>query len=482
MNATTRGGNTVRGSHHRPAAGLGGRLAVRATTIWIVVGMAAAMLILNGSRFSGNFRSGTAAVSASASSSSSRAALRPPPTEAVLAARVVADAADATSRRQRNAAPKKNRVRPAVDVDQFENDPPVTAAPPVGIISSARRKRGAAAADKSSLSNVPDPTPSDGFGGIRRSSIVSGAFAKQRRRSKAPAFGIEHLQQAGTVRAEESVECEGFNASVTTGVGSALITPRRRFAIVSLAAPGAHGLDRRSSIWMTNFTIANKLRYARFRGYDLHIHGSTSLQNGLPPSWSKIKLIRRYLLDYDYVVWVDADVLFMNFTRRFEDILLLQPFAEVLLASDSNGINCGVMIFRSTSRVMSLLDTVWHYEGDKHHIWQEQHALADILAKRPQFDTVVSQVPQRALNAYPSYAHGDLEQWQDGDLLVHFVNCDSQPQHCYPEFRRMWDKWSAAHSAVVPKVTRGEVRRAGPLHLVHAVTWDTLVRPRSAVE
>jgi hypothetical protein len=260
------------------------------------------------------------------------------------------------------------------------------------------------------------------------------------------------------------VSCARGKSAPAVGAGVNPARRQKRYAIVTIAAPGAFGVHRRSSMWMTNFTIVNKERYARHRGYDLHVHGLTALDHSLPPSWSKIKLLRRHVIDYDYVMWVDADVLFTNFDKGIEDLVNLNPYKEVMIARDDNGLNCGVMVLQGTSKVAALLDEVWYFSGDRNHMWQEQYALSEVLKKRRELVGIVAEVEQRSLNSYARSSDSVRARWHFGDMLVHFANCDSRPHACFDDFRFHWRQWTTNTSQ---RVTRRDTRHAGPMHLIH---------------
>jgi lipopolysaccharide biosynthesis glycosyltransferase len=208
---------------------------------------------------------------------------------------------------------------------------------------------------------------------------------------------------------------------------------------------------------MQNFTIVNKMRYAAARGYDLHVHGAHS----------KIKLLQRYLPEYDYVAWVDADALFTNFSLGFEDVFASKPYEDFFVARDGNGLNAGVMLFKQTARASALLDMVWQFEGDHNHMWQEQHALQQTLKRFSLFADMAVYVPQRVFNAYPGEQSDAATRWQRGDMLVHFANCDSWAARCWDEFRRVWGV-IAGNGRAMGRVSLREVRAAATGHVFSA--------------
>ena len=57
--------------------------------------------------------------------------------------------------------------------------------------------------------------------------------------------------------------------------------------------------------------------YAEKHGYT-RITDETVYDAIRPYSWYKIKITKKYLKDYDYLVWIDADVMITNQDRRIE--------------------------------------------------------------------------------------------------------------------------------------------------------------------
>ena len=122
--------------------------------------------------------------------------------------------------------------------------------------------------------------------------------------------------------------------------------------------------------------------YADRWGWEVEI--ATELLSDRPPAWSKIKLVRRLLDEYDYVFWVDADALFVNIER---DVLAeIDESADVWLVHhwqyhDEQALvaNAGVMVLRSTQFARDLLDAIWEMEEYIDHDWWENAALLDLL-------------------------------------------------------------------------------------------------------
>lgn len=68
-------------------------------------------------------------------------------------------------------------------------------------------------------------------------------------------------------------------------------------------------------------------------------------------------MLRQHLARHAWVVWIDADMLFVNPARRFDDLLIGR---ELLFAKDIGAwrVNSGLMGFKNTPANRELLDTL----------------------------------------------------------------------------------------------------------------------------
>ena len=64
-------------------------------------------------------------------------------------------------------------------------------------------------------------------------------------------------------------------------------------------------------------SMANKQAYADLHGYDLIVDLDVVDKNR-PTSWSKLLAMRKYLPDYDLLLYVDIDTIIMNPEKRLE--------------------------------------------------------------------------------------------------------------------------------------------------------------------
>jgi Protein of unknown function, DUF273/galactosyl transferase GMA12/MNN10 family len=176
-------------------------------------------------------------------------------------------------------------------------------------------------------------------------------------------------------------------------------------------------------------TWQNKMDYASKHGYHL-IDGSDVIDTSRPPAWSKIPAVQRLLQPpspasssdstsssssssslphCDWVMWTDADTVFMNSQRKIEDFLPIHTSQHDLLVGSDNGggYNSGVFLLRNTAWSRQFLNDWWNMTSFVRppgmSLSGDNHALKALLATLPHFNDHVL-VPSRCtLNAFAKF-------------------------------------------------------------------------------
>lgn len=130
--------------------------------------------------------------------------------------------------------------------------------------------------------------------------------------------------------------------------------------------------------------------YAMRHGYAWR--GYTVRKTNRPASWNKILLIDEAIREFTVVWWMDADAAPAN-----PDVPLPDISADLAMAQDENGYNCGVIACRANEKVKAFLHAVWLQEDCVNHRWWEQAAMHRVLEERT---VSVQKLPKR-FNAYP---------------------------------------------------------------------------------
>jgi hypothetical protein len=122
--------------------------------------------------------------------------------------------------------------------------------------------------------------------------------------------------------------------------------------------------------------------YARRWGWDL-VLSTEDLAHGRPLAWAKVPFIRELLDDYEWILWIDADAVFVDLDA---DIGAEQePDKDLYLVEHRYGNppetppNTGVLMLRSSDWSRELLDAMWDREALIDHVWWENAALMELL-------------------------------------------------------------------------------------------------------
>ncbi|CAE8588387.1 unnamed protein product [Polarella glacialis] len=138
--------------------------------------------------------------------------------------------------------------------------------------------------------------------------------------------------------------------------------------------------------------MSNHKIYAERHGYDYRV-GTEIVDSGRPAAWGKVKLMHQYVAQrqWDWVLWADCDVYFMNLTVTLDSILFrygarpgadgileLDPKFHFLATEDHAMLNTGIFLTRSSDWSEAMLKRVWGPPDSvwTEHPWWEQAAMA----------------------------------------------------------------------------------------------------------
>lgn len=111
---------------------------------------------------------------------------------------------------------------------------------------------------------------------------------------------------------------------------------------------------------LLEMTWPNKQNYASKHSYHL-FDESRNLDRARPPSWSKIKAARRLLTEEkcDWVMWLDADTVVMNSSKRIQDFWSANH--DLVITEEKNGsYNAGAWLIRNSRWSLEFLDNWWN--------------------------------------------------------------------------------------------------------------------------
>jgi lipopolysaccharide biosynthesis glycosyltransferase len=159
--------------------------------------------------------------------------------------------------------------------------------------------------------------------------------------------------------------------------------------------------------------------YCAQHQYDLIM--DESVVDSREPYWNKVLLLEKYLRSstYDYLVWIDADMMIMNPSITLEYLIVNYVCdKEMLLAIDcGDQINTGFWIVKNSDYCRTVLKLIFNLPelcGDYH----EQGVLNQLYNKNvmglKERCEIIPEIESRLVNASMTTFH-----W--GDLLIHFL-------------------------------------------------------------
>lgn len=169
---------------------------------------------------------------------------------------------------------------------------------------------------------------------------------------------------------------------------------------------------------ITQYSLVSKIEYCLRHHYDL-ICDESAWDTSRPAAWSKIKILQKYLADYDWVVWVDADTLIMNPAITLEELMQSHnPHnVDMLVGHDSMRINTGVWFLYNTSWSHTFLQHVWEQEQFIDSGYWEQEAFIFLL------DNNDMDAKQHVTSVFHTAFNSYYYNFKWGHFLLHFPGC-----------------------------------------------------------
>lgn len=175
--------------------------------------------------------------------------------------------------------------------------------------------------------------------------------------------------------------------------------------------------------------LASKRAYAAKHGYAFHTGGEDVWDRSRPIPWSKFQFIQKYLDDYDFLFWSDADAILLNSEFRLETLLeRLPPGKDILWTFDAcNHYNNGHLLIRGRSAWVRDYFRRAYAETDLlHHIWWDNAAMIKLFQENPADAAKIETCHEHWLfNAYVFGLKGaedtSARLYRPGDFLIHFA-------------------------------------------------------------
>ena len=84
------------------------------------------------------------------------------------------------------------------------------------------------------------------------------------------------------------------------------------------------------------------------------------------PYWRKLELVRENFFDCDYLLWIDADCLFIDMNRKLES--LIDGVSDFFITKE-DFVQAGCFLIKNTKEVSKFLDNWWN-KGNIDEYWE----------------------------------------------------------------------------------------------------------------
>lgn len=186
----------------------------------------------------------------------------------------------------------------------------------------------------------------------------------------------------------------------------------------------------------TKWTTVNKKSYCKRHGYDF-IEDESIWDKSKPIPWSKILLLLKYLEQYDYIVWIDADILIMNMDIKIETFINRYPEYDQITGSDWKMQNTGVWIIKNTMFSKLFLKEVWDNVYDEKSDPKERYMNWEQGSVINLMDRNFMNCKDKIKVTYPEEMNSYWFNYFPGHFVLHFAGVrdelDSLIKEYYPE-------------------------------------------------
>ena len=144
-----------------------------------------------------------------------------------------------------------------------------------------------------------------------------------------------------------------------------------------------------------DFSSLNHHEYANKHGYSYikKIVNNDDYQNW-HPTWIKIDVLKTYLPLFEYLVWIDADAVFVNQDVKIEDLInddidLILPKLEVDKISGNmwTHTSTGLMVWKNSEWSNNILNLLWNEPKQfRFEFFHEQSRLDELLHENFKLD------------------------------------------------------------------------------------------------
>lgn len=184
----------------------------------------------------------------------------------------------------------------------------------------------------------------------------------------------------------------------------------QKLAVISLCVGKAMAYAQHTAI------INNA--YCKAHGIPFFCYGK-SLDESRTPHWSKLLALKNHVMDFDWLVWIDADAAIMNHNKSFWDVIKGNEDYMVLIGRDVNGLNAGVFILKGGIESKNWLEDVFSMTNCGVGYYEQGAIMVSEQSERYHHRFKV--IERNLINAYDAgnklHSH-----YKHGDFILHAVD------------------------------------------------------------
>lgn len=199
--------------------------------------------------------------------------------------------------------------------------------------------------------------------------------------------------------------------------------------------------------WLYSETIPTMKSYAKKYDCKFYFHTDV-IDKSRHPAWSKILLVYNLLKlnRYEYVIWIDDDILLTDFNKNIRDFIISKK--NIILSSEFNNsdslINSGFVFYKNNTETLNILENVYKSgEGvlylkkcPKNELcrpsgicapWEQTELLNYYNNNKNDFEII----PYKQLQSHICKCEDKEKErlhWEYGNFSAHFVGTDLDPR------------------------------------------------------
>lgn len=112
--------------------------------------------------------------------------------------------------------------------------------------------------------------------------------------------------------------------------------------------------------------LENLTEYSKRHDYELIYKFDGWQKSNRHPYWRKLELVKENFFDCDYLLWIDADCLFMDMNRKIESLI---DGSNDFYITKEDVVQAGCFLIKNTKEVSEFLDYWWN-KGEIDNYWE----------------------------------------------------------------------------------------------------------------